>query len=146
MSLVSWETPWKPATRTTWPCSSASCTRPGLTSMIRAFWCAEVVITPACEPENERASAPSDSIAIATSALEIRSPAVSSMSSSRSGGAGLTCLARSSSSSVVSPIAEHTTTTSLPALRVSTMRSATRLMRSALSSEEPPYFWTTSAT
>ena len=36
---------------------------------------------------------------------------VSSMSSSRAGGSGLTCLARSCSSSVVSPIAETTTTT-----------------------------------
>ena len=53
------------------------------------------------------------------------------MSSSRPGGSGLTCWARSISSSVVSPIAETTTTTSLPALRVSTIRSATRLMRSA---------------
>jgi hypothetical protein len=34
------------------------------------------------------------------------------------------------------------TTTSLPALRVSTMRLATRLMLSASATEEPPYFWT----
>ena len=50
------------------------------------------------------------------------------MSSSRGGGSGVTCSARSRSSSVVSPMAETTTTTSLPALRVSTMRWATRLM------------------
>ena len=55
-------------------------------------------------------------MAIATSALEMRSPEVSSMSISRAGGAGHTCLARSSRSSVVSPIAETTTTTSLPGL------------------------------
>ena len=61
----------------------------------------------------------------------MRSPAVSSMSSSRPGGSGDTCSARSISSSVVSPMAETTTTTSWPALRVSTMRRATRLMPSA---------------
>ena len=62
-------------------------------------------------------------MAIATSALEIRSPAVSSMSISRGGGAGDTCSARSSRSSVVSPMAETTTTTSLPSLCVRTIRS-----------------------
>ena len=146
MSFVSWLTPWKPATRQMKPSSSAACTRLGVTSMMRALPCVESVITPACEPVNDNASAPSALIAIATSELEMRSPAVSSMSISRSGGTGLTRCARSSSSSVVSPIAEHTTTTSLPALRVATIRSATRLIRSAFSSDEPPYFWTTSAT
>ena len=119
---------------------------PGVTSMIRARPCAEVVITPACEPVYERASYPRLWIAMASSAIEIRSPAVSSMSSSRPGGSGLTWWARSSSSSVVSPIAETTTTTSSPALRAATMRSATRLIRSALATEDPPYFCTTSAT
>ena len=84
--------------------------------MILALPWVPVVITPACEPVNDRACAPSDSMAIATSALEMRSPAVSSMSISRAGGAGQTCLARSSRSSVVSPMAETTTTTSLPCL------------------------------
>ena len=68
------------------------------------------------------------------------------MSSSRGGGAGQTCPARSSSSSVVSPIADTTTTTSLPCFLVSTMRSATRRIRSASATEDPPYFCTTSAT
>ena len=68
------------------------------------------------------------------------------MSSSRGGGAGQTCRARSSSSSVVSPIADTTTTTSLPCFLVSTMRSATRRIRSASATEDPPYFCTTSAT
>ena len=142
MSLVSWETPWNPATRAIAPASSAARIRPGVTSMIRALPCEESVMTPACEPVNERASAPSEEMAIATSALEIRSPEVSSMSSSRAGGTGATCCARSSRVSVVSPIAETTTTTSWPALRVSTMRSATRLMRSAEATDDPPYFWT----
>lgn len=114
--------------------------------MMRALPCTDVVTTPACEPVNDQACAPCAEMAIATSEFEMRSPAVSSMSISRSGGAGFTCCARSSSSSVVSPIAEHTTTTSLPAFLVATIRSATRLIRSALSSDDPPYFWTTRAT
>ena len=117
----------------------------GVTSMIFALPWLLVVMTPACEPVNDCASAPSDAIAMATNALEIRSPEVSSMSISRGGGAGLTCSARSSSSSVVSPMAETTTTTSSPRRRVSTMRSATRRIRSAVATEDPPYFCTTSA-
>src|SRR5262249_35325537 len=46
----------------------------------------------------------------------------------------------------VSPIADTTTTTSLPCFLVSTMRSATRRIRSASDTEDPPYFCTTSAT
>ena len=103
-------------------------------------------MTPACEPVKQRAEAPRFWIAMASSAIEMRSPAVSSMSSSRPGGSGETCCARSSSSSVVSPMAETTTQTSWPSLRVATMRSATRLMRSASATDEPPYFWTTSPT
>ncbi len=79
--------------------------------MILARPCTASVITPACDPVNERASMPRPAIAIASSAIEMRSPAVSSMSSSRAGGCGLTWLARSMSSSVESPIAETTTTT-----------------------------------
>ena len=86
MSLVSWLTPWKPATIATAPSSSAPRMRPGVTSMIRALPCTESVITPACEPVNDRASWPRFEIAIASTAIEIRSPAVSSMSSSAAGG------------------------------------------------------------
>src|SRR6478609_8067779 len=146
MSLVSWLTPWKPATSAMCPSARAARIRPGVTSMILARPCVESVITPAWEPVNERASAPRDEMAMATSALEMRSPEVSSMSSSRAGGDGETCWARSISSSVVSPIAETTTTTSWPSLRVATIRSATRLIRSAVPTDEPPYFWTTSPT
>ena len=71
---------------------------------------------------------PRSEIAIATSAIEIRSPAVSSMSSSRAGGSGLTSPARSSSSSVLSPIADTATTTSWPCFLAWTMRWATRLI------------------
>ena len=55
-------------------------------------------------------------MAIASSAIEMRSPAVRSMSSSRPGGIGDTCSARSISSSVVSPMADTTTQTSWPGL------------------------------
>ncbi|CAB4922652.1 unannotated protein [freshwater metagenome] len=55
MSLVSWLTPWNPATMTIEPSSSADRSRPGVTSMIRALPWLDVVITPACEPVNDRA-------------------------------------------------------------------------------------------
>src|SRR5664280_2790494 len=61
--------------------------------MIRALPCTESVITPAWLPVNDRASSPRLAIAMASSAMEMRSPAVSSMSSSRPGGSGLTCSA-----------------------------------------------------
>ena len=89
------------------------------------------------------ASPPSSRIAIDSTAIEIRSPAVSSMSSSRRSGFGDTCLASARSSSVVSPIAETTTTTSWPAFFVRTTRSATCRIRATSATLEPPYFWTT---
>ncbi len=108
--------------------------------MIFALPCAASVMTPAWEPVKERASWPRFWIAIASTAIEIRSPAVSSMSSSRAGGSGETSLARSISSSVVSPIAETTTTTSWPCLRVLMIRWATRLTPVASATDEPPNF------
>ena len=146
ISLVDWLTPWKPATITMCPSASALVMRPGVTSMILALPCSSVVMTPAWLPVKERAVKPRSWMAMATRAIEIRSPAVMSMSSSRGGGSGLTSWARSSSSSVVSPIAETTTQTSWPARRVSVIRLATRLMLSASASEDPPYFWTTMGT
>jgi hypothetical protein len=122
MSLPSCDTPWNPATIGIAPSSSAPRIRPGVTSMMRALPCAELVITPAWEPVNDRPSRPRLAMAMASNAIEIRSPAVSSMSSSRPGGRGLTWVARPTSSSVVSPMAETTTTTACPALRVATMR------------------------
>ncbi|OIQ64376.1 hypothetical protein GALL_540730 [mine drainage metagenome] len=114
--------------------------------MIRARPCTSSVMTPAWDPVNDRASTPRFAIAIASSAIEMRSPAVSSMSSSRFGGTGEISWARSRSSSVVSPMAETTTTTSSPARFASVIRFATRLMDSALATDEPPYFWTMRAT
>ena len=142
MSWVSCEIPWNPATIAICPPSSASRIRPGATSIMRALPWVESVITPACEPVNDIASCPKFPIAMASSAIEIRSPAVKSMSSSRPVGIGVTWLARSINSSVVSPIAETTTTTWCPAFLVATMRPATRLSPSASATEEPPYFWT----
>ena len=100
---------------------------------------------PACEPVNEIASRPRSLIAIDSSAIEIRSPAVSSMSSSRACG-GSRSAGELDSSSVVSPIAETTTQTSLPASAACDDARATCLIRSASPTDVPPYFWTTSAT
>ena len=116
------DTPWKPATIATRPASSASRMRSARTSRILALpWSVSVTI-PACEPVNETAGTPSASTAMHSSAIEIRSPAVSSMSISRPPGAlGATSLARRTRSSVVLPIAETTTTTSSPLRRVRAM-------------------------
>ena len=70
----------------------------------------------------------------------MRSPADSSMSSSRRCGFGDTFFAIASRSSVVSPIAETTTTTSWPWLLVFITRSATRLSLSTSATLLPPYF------
>ena len=72
----------------------------------------------------------------------MRSPAESSMSSSRRAGLSLTCLARARRSSVVSPMAETTTTTSLPAALAAATRSATFWIFCTSATDEPPYFWT----
>ncbi len=107
---------------------------------MRARPCVEVVTTPAWDPVKDLASFPKFPIAIASRAIEIRSPAVSNISSSRPFGSGETWLARSISSSVVSPIAETTTTTWWPARLVATIRLATRFSPSASATDEPPYF------
>ena len=73
-------------------------------------------------------------------AMEMRSPAVSSMSISRPAGAWHTSFARRMRSSVVLPMALTTTTTSWPWRRVRTMWSATARMRSGSATEVPPYF------
>jgi len=110
--------------------------------MIRALPWSSVVMTPACCPVNDFAGTPSSPIAIASSDIEIRSPAVSRMSISRADGLLLRARARSISSSVVSPIAETATTTSFPARFVSAIRAATRRMLAASATDEPPYFCT----
>ena len=132
MSLVSWLTPWKPATMAMCPASRAVWIRPGVTSMMRALPWTESVMTPAWLPVNERASWPRLAMAMASRAIEIRSPVVSSMSSSRPGGSGRDLLGEVEQ--LVGRVAhggDHDDRPSLPALRVSTIRRATRLMLSA---------------
>ena len=73
------------------PSSSASRRRTGVTSTMRAEPWSAVVIMPAWLPVNERASKPIEWIAMARSAIEMRSPLESSMSSSRGAGMGATC-------------------------------------------------------
>jgi hypothetical protein len=104
------------------------------------------VTIPACEPVNETASRPSWSIAIDRRAIEMRSPDDSSMSSSRPCALGETAAASLRSSSVVSPMAETTTQTSLPPSAASTTWRATASINFGLASELPPYLRTRSAT
>ena len=142
-SLLSVETPWKPATRTIRSRSSISVMRSARTSMIFALVWEESVTIPAWEPVSEIASCPMSWIAIAASAQEIRSPVESSMSISRATGRSEISCAWATSSSVVFPRAESTATTRLPASRAATIRRAARLISSAPATEVPPNFITT---
>ena len=135
--------PWKPATMAICPLSRAVRMRCGSTSMIRALPWMPSVIMPAWDPVKDWAEAPNLLMAMASRAMEMRSPAERSMSISRAGAESVTWAARSRSSSVVSPMADTTTTTSSPAFWASTIRRATRLMPSASATEEPPNFFTT---
>src|SRR5438552_2182310 len=99
---------------------------------------------PACGPVNEIAGTPIAWSAIETSVALWCSPVASSMSSSRESGSSVTAAARARSSSVASPIAETTTTRRAPLPRSRAIRRATRRIRSASASDDPPYFWTTS--
>src|SRR5205823_13464809 len=128
---------------TTRPRASSSCTRKGLTSMMRASTCRSLVMIPDWLPVKLIASPPSSRMAIDRSAMEMRSPADSSMSSSRRSGFVEMRFASDSSSSVVAPIADTTTATSRPAALVRMMRAATCRMRSTPATLLPPYFWTT---
>ena len=128
---------------TTLPWASSSWTRKGRTSTMRALVWASLVTIPDCDPVKLTAGTPRALRAMESSAMEMRSPAESSMSSSRRDGLSQTCLARERRSSVVSPMAETTTTTSLPAALVAAMRSATFCIFCTSATDEPPYFWTT---
>ena len=140
------DTPWKPATTGTTPRASASVSRSARTSTIFALVCVVSVMMPAWLPVNDAASTPSSASAMHSSDIVIRSPAVSSMSSSRAGVTELTSSAIRMSSSVVLPIAETTTTTSSPFWRVQATCLATSRIRSASATEVPPNFWTMRAT
>ena len=80
------------------------------------------------------------------SAIDTRSPVVSSMSISRPGSAFETSLASLIRLSVDLPIADTATTTSLPCRFVNAMCSATARMRSGSATDVPPNFWTMRAT
>jgi hypothetical protein len=136
------DTPWKPATSTMWPASSASSMRFAWTSTIFALPCVVSVTMPACEPVSEMALWPRSWMAIAASAQEIRSPTEMSMSSSLGSGRGDISYASETRSSVESPIAERTATTRSPFSRTSTIRFATALRRSVSATEVPPNFMT----
>ena len=92
------------------------------------------------------ASTPMSASAMHSSAIDTRSPVVSSMSSSRPGCVDDTELASAIRLSVALPIADTTTTTSLPCRLVNATFSATAFMRSGSATDVPPYFWTISAT
>ena len=140
------ETPWNPATTATLPPSSASRRRSLRISRILALRWAVSVTIPAWEPVNDTAASPWSMMAMQSSAIEMRSPEVSSMSISRAVGSPETSWARRSRSSVVLPMAETTTTTSSPARRVRTMCSATARMRSGSATDVPPNFCTSRLT
>ena len=135
--------PWKPATMTTFPPSSSARTRRGSMPAIRARPYVPSVVMPACGPLRLMAGTPIACRAIETSVALWCSPVASRTSSSRGSGSSVMPAARPSSSSVVSPMADTTTTRSWPAARSRAIRRATRLMRSAPATDEPPNFWTT---
>ena len=127
---------------TTFPFASSSRMRTGRTSTMRAWAWASSVMMPLWLPVKLIAGTPSSWRAIESRAMLMRSPHVSSMSSSRRGGSADIFLASESSSSVVSPIAETTTTSWCPSARLAATRAATLRIRSTSATEEPPNFWT----
>src|SRR5678815_933389 len=123
---------------TTFPFPSSSRMRTGRTSTIRACECASSVMIPLWLPVKLIAGTPCSCNAMERRAMLIRSPHVRSMSSSRRGGSEDIRLARERSSSVVSPMAETTTTIWCPSARLAATRAATLRMRSTSATEEPP--------
>ena len=80
--------------------------------------------------------------AIANNATDICSPVDTRASYSLRSGLGFMSLESLISSSVLLPIAESTTTTSLPSSTDLATRSATASIRSALATDVPPNFFT----
>ena len=84
------DTPWNPATTATRPAAKVSRSLSPRTSRILALpWVVSVTI-PAWLPVKEEAGTPWVSMAMHSRAIEMRSPAVSSMSISRPSGSGHT--------------------------------------------------------
>ena len=107
---------------------------------MRALEWLSVVMMPLWLPVKLMAGTPKAFKAIDRSAIEIRSPEVRSMSSSRREGLSVTCPASASSSSVVCPIAETTTTSSSPCARRAAILRATSWIFPASATDDPPYF------
>ena len=107
----------------------------GSDSTIRAAPCCVSVMMPACDPVYEAALQPRALIAIASNDIAIRSPAVSSMSSSRGSGP-CDLLAIASRSSVVSPMAETATMTWYPS---SLARTTDRRRPGSVRSSRPTF-------
>ena len=100
---------------------------------------------PACQPVRLVAWQPISFSAMASSAMLICSPEAISISISRADGLWVISAAFAIRSSVVSPWADTTTTTSLPALWVCATMRATLKIRSRSRTDEPPNFCTINA-
>ncbi len=135
--------PWKPATMTIWPSSSAWRMRAVEMLRMRALVCVLSVTMPTWAPVKLMAFSPSSWMAIAMRAMEICSPVARSMSISRAGGRSLISRASSISSSVVSPRALTTTMTCCPPCLARMARRAAAMIRSAFATLLPPNFCTT---
>ena len=139
MSLLK---PWKPATITISPWSIPSLTLSPVISSISAFPCLEVVIIPACEPVKEKELYPKLFRCMDNKDIVILSPADKSMSISLGVGFSESSLARWINSSVLEPIAEGTTTTSLLSFLHSIILSATSFNEFVSATLVPPNFCT----
>ncbi len=112
--------------------------------------CRPVTRMPACRPDSDTAGTSRQCRAIASSAADAHSPVTSRWSSSRAvagfSGSSPRSRARRSSSSVVSPRADTTTTVGRPARCSVATRRATARTLSIVDSELPPYFCTNATT
>src|SRR5262245_61581386 len=143
-------TPWKPATTAISPSSRARRTRSAAIRVMRALVWARSVRRPTWSPVKDRALKPRVWRAMASGAMVTCPPVASSLSISRSPGTGAMRWARATSSSVVFPMADTTTTSRCPLPRPSPLtvpatRRATFRIFSWSATDEPPYFCTISA-
>ena len=136
--------PWNPATMTTLPASISARTRARLDVRDAGLAVAAVRRDPGLRA---RQADRGDALRVERHREQGRGTGARRSRAGRraraASGSSVTAAARPSSSSVVSPMALTTTTRSWPAARSRAIRRATRLMRSASATDEPPYFWTT---
>jgi hypothetical protein len=138
---LSSETPWKPRrSRSSRLEALAQAERLDLADA-RAPWKRSVMM-PDCDPVNDAAFAPRFSSAMASSAIEMRSPPTAACRARGAAGFGMTCAARLEQ--VVRGLTHALTTATrwCPAWRAARIRSATASMRSGVPTEVPPNFWT----